>query len=277
MGNAHRLSRLAAISVELAENPARIYPLTYFCQRFNLAKSTISEDMSVIDQAFRENGFGSITSFAGAAGGVCYMPAADMNRYNEMLQQLAEQLMEPRRQLAGGFVFYSDLISNPAVASAIGRLFAGVFSSSQPNCVLTLETKGIPIALFTAHYLNCPLLVARRNNRVTEGPTVSTNYLTGSARRIETMFLPRRSLNADSRVLIIDDFMKAGGAARGLAQLVGEFDAAVVGTGVMAVTREPAQKLVSDYVALLELDLSQEGQVHARIVGGDKNKQHTSD
>lgn len=277
MSKSDKLSRLAAISAELAENPARIYSLTYFCQRFELAKSTISEDIALIDQAFRENEFGQIASFAGAAGGVCYMPSASINRHRDMLQQLAEQLMAPRRQLAGGFVFYSDLISNPTVASAIGRLFAGIFSSCQPNCVLTLETKGIPIALFTAHYLNCPLLVARRNNRVTEGPTVSTNYLTGSARRIETMFLPRRSLTGDSRVLVVDDFMKAGGAARGLAQLAGEFDAVVVGTGVMVATREPTQKLVSDYIALLELDLSQEGQTHARIVWGDKNEQKTSD
>ncbi len=271
MGKADRLSRLAAISLELAENPARIFSLNYFSEKFSLAKSTVSEDMAVIDQAFRDNGFGSIASFAGAAGGVCYRPAPDISRYHHVLEQLSEQLVEPRRQLAGGFVFYSDLISNPSVASALGRLFAGVFSCCQPNCVLTLETKGIPIALFTAHYLNCPLLVARRNNRVTEGPTVSTHYLTGSARRIETMFLPRRSLEKDSRVLIIDDFMKAGGAARGLAQLAGEFEATVVGTGVMAVTREPEQKLVSDYVALLELDLSQEGQTNARIVWGDKN------
>jgi purine operon repressor len=53
--------------------------------------------------------------------------------------------------------------------------------------------------------------------------------------------------------LIIDDFMKAGGTARGMIDLAHEFDAEVVGLGVLVATEEPSQKLVDDYQALLIL------------------------
>lgn len=248
-----RAGRLAAITAELTENPGRMYSLNYFSQRFGTAKSTISEDLTAISRALEENNTGEVRTYPGAAGGVSYLPAIHPQRDKRMLEQLARELAAPQRRLPGGFLFYSDLLFNPAVTAPLGRVFAALFAPLEPTQVLTLETKGIPLALFTAHSLNCPLLIARRTNRVTEGPAVSTNYLTGSARRIETMFLPRRSLARGSRVLVIDDFMKAGGAALGLSQLVKEFEANVVGTGVLIATRAPASKLVADYSSLLEL------------------------
>jgi len=54
-------------------------------------------------------------------------------------------------------------------------------------------------------------------------------------------------------VLIIDDFMKAGGTAQGMADLVREVGAVVAGTGVLVATAEPAEKLVEEYLPLLIL------------------------
>lgn len=268
MKKIERAVRLAAIATDLAENPGKVYSLNYFCEKFNAAKSTVSEDLAVINRAFAHNRTGAVKTFPGAAGGVCYVPASDLGQGKMMLAQLAAELEAPQRKLPGGFLFYSDLLFNPAVTARISRLFAAMFSPLEPTQVLTLETKGIPLALFTAYYLHCPLLIARRTNRVTEGPSVSTNYLTGSGRRIETMFLPKRSLGLGSRVLIIDDFMKAGGSTLGLTQLVQEFDAVVVGIGIFIATREPADKLVKNYSALLELDNS-DGKESIKVVWGD--------
>ncbi len=57
------------------------------------------------------------------------------------------------------------------------------------------------------------------------------NFISGSAQRIETMSLSRRALPSGSRVLLIDDFMKAGGTLKGLTNLMGEFECTVVGKG----------------------------------------------
>lgn len=255
MSKSNRNRRLVAMTAELTDNPGKIFSLHWFCDKYGIAKSTASEDLAFINQTLEEEIGGSIISIPGAAGGLFYRP--NPSGGEQVLDQLAAQLSDSQRRLPGGFIYYSDLLFNPGLTSILGKIFAKAYGSKNPDYVLTLETKGIPLAMFTAYFLGCPLLIARRSNKVTEGPSVSTNYLTGSGKRIETMFLPRRSLPRDSRVLIIDDFMKAGGSAQGLEQLVAEFDASVVGIGVLISTALPKQKLVQNFTALLEID--QEG------------------
>src|SRR5690606_22849526 len=97
------------------------------------------------------------------------------------------------------------------------------------------------------------LVIVRRTSRVTDGTVVSMNYVSGS-KRIERMSLSRRALPTGARVLVIDDFMKAGGSARGLADLMNEFGAEVLGIGVLVATAEPHAKLVDEYVALAVLE-----------------------
>ena len=68
------------------------------------------------------------------------------------------------------------------------------------------------------------------------------------------MSLPKRALPAEARVLIIDDFMKAGGTAKGMQDLAREVGAEVVGTGFLIATKEPEKKMVDDYFALFVLN-----------------------
>ena len=76
---------------------------------------------------------------------------------------------------------------------------------------MTVATKGVPLANAVANVLNVPFVIVRRDLKITEGSTVSVNYVSGSSGdRIEKMFLSKRSLKAGSRVLIVDDFLKGG-------------------------------------------------------------------
>jgi purine operon repressor len=135
----------------------------------------------------------------------------------------------------------------------VGELFMTSLAPLAPDFIMTVETKGIPLAFMTARAFNLPLVTVRRGSKVTEGPSVSINYVTGSARRIQTMSLPRRAIPTGARVLVIDDFMKAGGTARGMMDLAQEVGATVVGTGVLVATAQPERKLVDDYLTLLIL------------------------
>jgi purine operon repressor len=117
---------------------------------------------------------------------------------------------------------------------------------------VTLETKGIPLALMTAHALGVPLVTVRRDADVTEGPALGIHYVSGSA-RVQTMTLPRRALAPGTRVLLVDDFLKAGGTARGLMDLMDEFGAEVVGLAVLIETAEPVKKLVKGHFALVRM------------------------
>ena len=105
----------------------------------------------------------------------------------------------------------------------------------------------------TAKFLNVPLVIIRKDTRITEGPTVSINYVTGSTRKIQTMSLSRKSMTEGSKVLIIDDFMKAGGTAKGITDMMKEFKAQVEGIGVFIATEEPEHKRIDDFVSLITL------------------------
>lgn len=262
-----RSERLPLITKILIDTPGRVISLTDLAVRFGAAKSTLSEDLSIIRDAFAAQKMGRIETLAGAAGGVRYIPLLSGRAMAETVLELCDALSDPQRILPGGFLYMSDLVSSPALMSRVGELFASQFhAEDRPNIVVTLETRGIPIALMTARALDVPLAIVRRVSRVTEGTVVTMNYVSGSAKRIETMSLSRRALPAEARVLIIDDFMKAGGSARGLVDLMGEFGAQVLGIGVLIATAEPEQKLVREYLSLAVLESVDEElrQVHVR-------------
>ena len=249
-----RAERMVAITQVLMLNPNALTPLTLFAERFGTAKSTISEDLMAVKGSLLLSGQGYLETISGAAGGVRYIPEIPREEASQVLTELADQLSDKERILAGGFLYMTDLLFNPAVLRPLGLIFAGAFRDKKPDVVVTIETKGIPLALVTAEALGLPMVVIRSGNKVTEGSSVSINYVSGSSRRIQTMSLSRRALEPQRRVLVIDDFMKAGGTALGIKDLMEEFEANVVGMGVLVearMTEEP--KLVEGYLALLQL------------------------
>lgn len=145
----------------------------------------------------------------------------------------------------------TDILSTSQYVERMGEILASQFYKTRPDFVVTVETKGIPIALMTARALHKPLVIARRDNKITEGSVVTINYLTGSARRIQTMSLAKRAVKEGRKALIIDDFMKGGGTAKGMVDMMKEFNVNVVGIGVMMETEQPIKKMVGQYKSLI--------------------------
>lgn len=249
-----RSERIVIMTKILLDQPRTILPLNVFAQQFQAAKSTISEDLALIRQSFDDNQLGQIETIPGAAGGVRYIPRQDLARSEIWLMELAKRLSTPDRILPGGFLYMTDVIFDPQIAGRLGEIFATRLTALDPDFIVTIETKGIPLALMTARAFNVPLIIVRADSRVTEGPSVSINYVSGSTRRIQSMSLPRRALPSGARVVFIDDFMKAGGTARGMQELMDEFRAEVLGMGFFMETASPPDKLVNNYLALLRLE-----------------------
>lgn len=256
MGEVQKLSRsqrLVLMTRILAERPGEQIPLSYFTDRFDAAKSTISEDLALIKETLEAEGSGLLRTHPGAIGGVQYWPFPSHREVEESLTELCRLLRDPARMLPGGFVYMTDIITHPFWSARIGGILAGRFQSSQPDAVLTVETKGIPLALMVARAMGIPMVVARREGRLTEGPSFSMHYISGSTRRISTMTVGSRALKRESRVLIVDDFMKAGATARAMVDMVTELGAAVAGVGIFVTTAEPRKKRVEEYTSLLTL------------------------
>lgn len=253
MKKIRRVERIAALTKKLIDVPREIIPLKELCEHFNVAKSTLSEDLSALRNGLDYFGFGKIETISGAAGGVQYIPYRRGKLANEVLRDVQEKLTHPQRIITGGFIYLSDILYDWQIVSALGEILMTRFADTNPDYILTVETKGIPLAMMVARAFNKPLAIARRDNRVTEGSSISINYVTGEQRRIQTMSLTKRAIPAGAKVLIIDDFMKGGGTAKGMQELVHEIGGSVVGVGMLIATADQRPKHINQYEALFHL------------------------
>lgn len=266
-----RSSRLVEMTQYLLARPHTLISLTAFAERYQSAKSSISEDLAIIKEVFEEEGIGQLHTVAGAAGGVKYKPMMPKETSLSIMKQVCETLQQPDRVLPGGYLYMTDMLGQPELLADVGKMFATAFADRQIDLVMTVETKGIPLAYATAACMNIPVVIVRRDNKVTEGSAVSINYVSGSTKRIQTMSLARRALKEQSRVLIVDDFMKVGGTIQGMIDLLHEFNATVVGVGVFAESGEIEndERLLTDYVSLAKLTSIDLKMKQAEVVPGN--------
>ncbi|MCM3175991.1 MULTISPECIES: pur operon repressor [Paenibacillus] len=250
-----RSARLVEMTQYLLSRPHTVIPLTTFAERYGAAKSSISEDLAIIKEVFEEGGSGELQTLAGAAGGVKWIPKVSRELALAFAERLSTQLEQPDRILPGGYLYMSDLLGQPALMNEAGKIFATAFGNMGIDVVMTVETKGIPLAYATGAQLNLPVVLVRRDHQATEGSAVSINYVSGSHKSLHTMSLSRRAMREHSRVLIVDDFMKAGGTVQGMIDLLAEFNATVAGVGVLVESGsiDSEERLLTDYVSLAKL------------------------
>ncbi|TRZ36440.1 pur operon repressor [Niallia circulans] len=248
-----RSERLIDMTNYLLEHPRQLVSLSYFSERYGSAKSSISEDLAIIKETFEDRGIGILQTLPGAAGGVKYHAKVNEEEAKAFIEELCQLIVKPDRLLPGGYLYMTDILGDTALVQRVGKIFASAFAETNIDVVMTVATKGIPLAYAVASYLNVPVVMVRRDSKVTEGSTVSINYVSGSSKRIQTMVLSKRSLEQGSNVLIVDDFMKAGGTVNGMISLLDEFNANVAGIAVLIEAEEAEERLVDDYLSLVKL------------------------
>ncbi|WP_042453818.1 pur operon repressor [Neobacillus dielmonensis] len=248
-----RSERLIDMTNYLLDHPRQLVPLTFFAERYDSAKSSISEDLAIVKETFEARGIGTLQTVPGAAGGVKFFVKVSKEKAKPFVEELCQMIVDPDRLLPGGYLYLTDILGNPQIVQKAGRIIASAYADAKIDVVMTIATKGIPLAYAVASQLNVPVVIVRRDSKVTEGPTVSINYVSGSAKRIQTMVLSKRSLKEGSQVLIVDDFMKAGGTVLGMISMLEEFNAHVSGIAVLVEAEETEERLVDDYLSLVKL------------------------
>lgn len=224
-----RSERLVEMVIYFLQYPNRTTPLNYFSDKFKAAKSSISEDLSIIKESFEENNMGSLITYAGARGGVQFQPYYQEEQLKKEILALKDEINHSQRLLPGGYIYTSDLLGNPEWLKRIGKVIGSKYAPGEVDAILTIATKGIPIAQATAYNLNVPFFIVRKSSKVTEGSTVSINYQPrSSSEEVEKMELSKNTLKPGSKVLIIDDFLRGGGTITGLERMVEEFNSEVV-------------------------------------------------
>ena len=260
MDKIKRNERLAVMTQVLTQSPNRIFTLSHFCEIFSTAKSTISEDVAILQDTMNRFRLGRLETVTGAAGGVRYRPIGKGTTDRAFVEGICERLMAPGRHLPGGYLYFSDILSDPQLVHGMGTLIASQYYDVSADFVLTMETKGIPVAMMTAEALRVPLIIARHATKVYEGSAVNISYVSGSG-NIETMALSRRAVKEGQRALIVDDFMRAGGTAGGMIALMKEFSVSVAGVCFVLALENPKHRLVEGEKTLMLLSYIQDGEM----------------
>ena len=248
-----RNSRVVAITKILTENPNKVIGLNKFSDLLNAAKSTISEDIVIVREVLEKLEMGRVETISGAAGGIKYIPGIATESRKKFAEDICELLKDESRIVPGNFIYMTDLMYNPQIISKAGVILSTEFYDKEVDYVVTVETKGIPLAYEVARNLGIPLVIIRRDSKVTEGSTVTINYVSGTSGRIQQMSLSKKSMKAKSKCIFIDDFLRGGGTAQGIKDLLKEFESELIGIGVLVDNIGVAQKRVSDYISIVEL------------------------
>ena len=83
---------MVVISNYLINHPYQLTSLNTFAEKYESAKSSISEDIVIIKRAFEEIEIGTIETITGAGGGVVFTPSISEKEAKAIVQDLRDQL-----------------------------------------------------------------------------------------------------------------------------------------------------------------------------------------
>ncbi|MCQ2136972.1 MAG: xanthine phosphoribosyltransferase [Bacteroidales bacterium] len=115
----------------------------------------------------------------------------------------------------------------------IGQEFQRRFEGERITKILTIEASGIAIASVAAMYFNVPVLFAKKTQSVNvDGDKYSAEAFSFTHKCTNKVFVSKKYLSPDDRVLIIDDFLALGSALIALTDIVEQAGATIVGIGI---------------------------------------------
>ena len=116
----------------------------------------------------------------------------------------------------------------------IGQVFAEAVKDAGITKVVTIEASGIAPAVYVAEALGLPMIFAKKakNITMTEGILTAEVY-SFTKQMTSTVSISGKFLNSDDKVLIIDDFLANGQAAKGLITIIEQAGAQVEAVGIV--------------------------------------------
>ena len=114
----------------------------------------------------------------------------------------------------------------------IGKEFKRRFAGCEINKILTIEASGIGIACVVAQYFHCPVIFAKKTQtKNIAGEVYTAKVESFTHGRVYDIIVAKEFLGPGDKVLLIDDFLANGNAAKGIMELVKQAGAELVGMG----------------------------------------------
>lgn len=152
--------------------------------------------------------------------------------------ELLEARIRRDGKIRGGDVLKVDSFLNHQMDvelfNQIGQEFYRLFGGCGVNKILTIEASGIGIACVAAQSFQVPVVFAKKTEtKNIAGEVYSTKVESFTHGRVYDIIVSKEFLGKGDKVLLIDDFLANGKALEGLAQLVKDSGAELVGAGIV--------------------------------------------
>ena len=115
----------------------------------------------------------------------------------------------------------------------MGKEWLRLFEGEGINKILTIEASGIGIACIAAQYFKVPVVfVKKAASKNISGDVYTSQVYSFTKDKYYDIMVSKDFLSSDDRILIIDDFLAKGAALVGLADIIKQAGATVVGAGI---------------------------------------------
>jgi xanthine phosphoribosyltransferase len=154
-----------------------------------------------------------------------------------MMQLLKDRIKKDGKVRAGNVLKVDSFLNHQMdieLFGEIGKEFKRRFADSEVTKILTIEASGIGIACIAAQYFKVPVVFAKK----TQTKNIAGDVYTGKVEsfthgRVYDIIVAKEFLKPEDKVLLIDDFLANGAALMGLAKLVEDAGASLVGAGIV--------------------------------------------
>ena len=185
------------------------------------------------------------------------------------MKKLEERILRDGQVLGENILKVDSFLTHQvdfSLMKEIGQVFAEAVKDAGITKVVTIEASGIAPAVYVAEALGLPMIFAKKAKNITMTEGILTAEVYSFTKQVtSTVSIAGKFLNSDDKVLIIDDFLANGQAAKGLITIIEQVGAQVEAVGIVIEKsfQDGRQFLETDGYRVLSL---------ARIAGFEKGQ-----
>ncbi|MFB9220308.1 xanthine phosphoribosyltransferase [Kurthia sibirica] len=162
-----------------------------------------------------------------------------MNQRREFLivKALQDKIIKDGKVLSADVLKVDSFLNHqidPQLMQAIGQEFADLYKDAGLTKIVTIESSGIAPSVMAGLILGIPVIFARKRKSV----TLTDNFYSApvysfTKKESNDISVSKDFLNKEDVVLVIDDFLANGEAAKGLLSIVEQAGAITSGIGIV--------------------------------------------
>ena len=153
------------------------------------------------------------------------------------MKKLEERILQDGNILGENILKVDSFLTHQvdfSLMKEIGQVFAEHFREAGITKVVTIEASGIVPAVYTAEALGVPMIFAKKSKNITMTEGILTAEVYSFTKQVtSTVSIASKFLESSDKVLVVDDFLANGQAAKGLIKIIEEAGAEVAAVGIV--------------------------------------------